>query len=386
MRLSVLKRFPMDQIKKIILLHVPTSICNFRCHYCYLSQRKECYQGVQPHMQYTPQQVAAALSRKRLSGLAFINICAEGETLLTNDIDLYIKALAEEGHYIEVVTNLVITSMLEKILRMDAALLRRIEFKCSFHYLELKKRKLLDVFAENVKKIWDAGASANIEITPSDELIPYINEVKEFSLKHFGALPHITIARDDRTKGIDYLTKLNMADYDGAWSTFESDFWTYKKTIFGKKQKDFCYAGRWSLYVNLATGTARQCYCGKSFGNIFENPDEPFPEEPIGKCGRAHCYNGHALLTLGLIPNATPIGYGDIRNRVREDGSEWLQPELKAFFNTKLVDSNSEYSMQQKRKAMLKNNIDFLKQLPPKVSRKAHRLLDDFGKNKKGKR
>lgn len=373
----------MEQIKKMILLHVPTSICNFRCHYCYLAQRKECYQGVQPHMHYTPQQVAAALSRKRLAGLAYVNLCAAGETLLTKDIDLYIKAIAEEGHYIEVVTNLVITPMLEKILQLDAALLRRIEFKCSFHYLELKKRKLLDVFAENVKKIWDAGASANIEITPSDELIPYIDEVKEFSMRHFGALPHITIARDDRTKGIDYLTKLDMEEYDRAWSTFESDFWKYKKTIFGKKQKDFCYAGMWSLYVNLATGMARPCYHGKSLGNIFENPDEPLPEAPIGKCNRAHCYNGHMLLTLGLIPNATTIRYGDIRNRVREDGSEWLRPELKAFFNTKLVDSNSEYSMRQKRKAILQNNIDFLKQLPTKVTRRAHRVLDELRKETK---
>ncbi len=373
----------MEKVKKIILIHVPISICNFRCHYCYLAQRKECYQGIQPHMKYTPQQVAAALSKDRLSGLAFINICAAGETLLTENIDLYIKALAEEGHYIEVVTNLTITPMLEKILQLDAVLLKRIEFKCSFHYLELKEKNLLHVFAENVNKIWNAGASANIEITPSDELIPYIDEVKEFSMKHFGALPHITIARDDRTKGIDYLTNLNMDEYDQTWSTFKSGFWEYKKTIFGKKQRNFCYAGMWSLYVNLATGVARQCYCGNILGNIFENPNEPLREKPIGKCSRAHCYNGHALLTLGLIPGATQIRYGDIRNRIKEDGSEWLQPELKAFFNTKLAESNSEYSMRQKRKAILQNNIDFLKQLPTKVTRKAHRVLDELRKETK---
>lgn len=376
----------MEKIKKIILLHVPISICNFRCHYCYLAQRKACYQGVQPHMQYTPGQVAAALSKKRLSGPAFINICAAGETLLTKDIDLYIKALVEEGHYVEVVTNLVITPVLEKILQFDAALLKRIEFKCSFHYLELKKRGLLDVFAKNVQKIWDAGASANIEITPSDELIPHIEEVKNFSMKHFGALPHITIARNDRTREIDYLTNLNMPEYDKIWSAFGSAFWEYKKTIFGKKQKDFCYAGGWSMYVNLATGMARQCYCGNSLGNIFENPYEPLREEPIGKCKRAHCYNGHALLTLGLIPNATAIGYGDIRNRVREDGSEWLQPELKAFFNTKLVDSNCEYSKRQMREALLQNKIHFFKQLPVKAARKAYGLVGNSGKDAEGKK
>ena len=36
---------------------------------------------------------------------------------------------------------------------------------------------MLEQFALNVQKIWDAGASANIEITPSDELIPYIRYI-----------------------------------------------------------------------------------------------------------------------------------------------------------------------------------------------------------------
>lgn len=365
----------MDEIKKLILIWVPMSICNFRCHYCYLAQRDEHYQGIQPHMRYAPQQVAAALSKERLGGCAFINICADGETLLTKDIDLYIKALAEEGHYIEVVTNLTVTAMLDKILQWDTALLRRIEFKCSFHYLELKKRNLLDKFAENVKKVWAAGASANIEITPSDELIPYLDEVREYSMKNFGALPHITIARDDRTKGIDYLTGLKMEDYDRVWSAFDSDFWKYKKTIFGKRQKDFCYAGMWSLLVNLSTGMARQCYCGKRLGNIFENPKAALPEDAIGRCRIAHCYNGHALLTLGLIPGATQTGYGDIRNRVKSDGSEWLQPELKEFFNTKLINSNQELSVQEKRRAILKNDISAVRQLPIRVGRRFFSLL-----------
>lgn len=30
-------------MKKIILIGIPMSICNFRCHYCYLSQRDEKY-------------------------------------------------------------------------------------------------------------------------------------------------------------------------------------------------------------------------------------------------------------------------------------------------------------------------------------------------------
>ena len=51
----------MDSVKRLIMLQVPTSICNFRCHYCYLAQRDIAYQGEQAQMKYSPTQVAAAL-------------------------------------------------------------------------------------------------------------------------------------------------------------------------------------------------------------------------------------------------------------------------------------------------------------------------------------
>ena len=236
----------MEKIKKILLFSIPMSICNFRCHYCYLAQRPEHYQGIQPKMKYTPQEVAQALSYERMGGSCFMNFCADGETLLTKDIDLYVKALVEQGHYAEVVTNLSVSNMLDKFLNWDKELLKRLEFKCSFHYLELKKKGLLDRFADNVRKIWAAGASANIEIAPSDELVPLIEEIKEFSLKNFGALPHLTILRDDRTDGIDYLTNLSEKEYDRTWRVCGSSVWEFKRSLFGKKQKGFCYAGAWS--------------------------------------------------------------------------------------------------------------------------------------------
>jgi organic radical activating enzyme len=138
----------MDKLKKILLFSIPMSICNFRCHYCYLAQRPEHYQGIQPKMKYTPEQVAKALNKERMGGVCYMNFCADGETLLTKDLDLYVKALVEEGHFAEIVTNLTITKVLDKFLSWDKDLLEHVEFKCSFHYLELKKKGLLDVFAE----------------------------------------------------------------------------------------------------------------------------------------------------------------------------------------------------------------------------------------------
>lgn len=42
------------------------------------------------------------------------------------------------------------------------------------------------------------------------------------------------------------------------------------------------------------------------------------------------------------------MGYGDIRDRERADGTHWLHLELKAFFNTRLGDSNNKPSCLRK--------------------------------------
>lgn len=60
-------------------------------------------------------------------------------------------------------------------------------------------------------------------------------------------------------------------------------------------------------------------------------------------------------MTLGTIPGATEVRYGDIRDRERADGTHWLQPELKAFFNTKLEESNETISNGKKLEYKLKN-------------------------------
>lgn len=343
----------MDKIKKIILFRIPMSVCNLRCHYCYLGQRPVHFEGKHPEMKYTPEEVGQALTKERLGGLAYTNFCADGETLLVKDIDKYVRAVVEQGHYAEVVTNLTVTPVLEKFLSWPKDLIERVEFKCSFHYLELKAKNKLELFADNVRKIWAAGGSANIEITPSDELIPYLDAVKEFSMRNFGALPHLSIARDDNTEGIDYLTKLPMEEYDRIWSSFDSGFWKFKKTIFGKKRTGFCYAGRWGCYIDLSTGFTKQCYCGAQLKNAFDDKisigSNFVTSKPIGRCQLAHCYNGHMLLTLGYIPGMTDVRYGDIRDREMDreivpGRRNWLNPKLKAFFNTKLEESNEPFN------------------------------------------
>lgn len=93
----------------------------------------------------------------------------------------------------------------------------------------------------------------------------------------------------------------------------------------------------------------RQCYCSFYQQNIFENPEKPINFVPVGRrCLEPHCYNGHAFLTLGVIPELKAPTYAQIRNRVCDDGSEWLNESVKAFFSQKLRENNREYTAFEK--------------------------------------
>lgn len=339
----------MDKIKRFIDLFVPVTTCTLRCHYCYITHRS-LFGGPLPKFQYNPKYVRKALSIERMGGPCLINLCGDGETLLPPDILSYVRELCLEGHYVMIVTNATIDKRFDEIASWPKEITSHLFFKFSYHYLELNKKHLLDKFYSNVRKAKNAGCSFTIEATPSDELIPYIDEMMISCREHLGAVNHLTVARDERKDGeLPILTSLSMDNYIKTWSVFNSDFFKYKISIFGKKRTEFCYAGAWSLRVNLVTGEAQQCYCSYFSQNIFKDISKPIIFKPIGNnCKNLHCHNGHAFLVLGLIPELDAPTYGQIRNRVCIDGSEWLQPSMKSFMETKLFESNQEYSVVQK--------------------------------------
>lgn len=335
----------MDSIKRYIDCYVPVTGCTLRCHYCYITQHRLFDAGL-PKFNYSPEHVRKALSRERLGGTCLINLCGGGETLLPPEIVAYIRALLEEGHYVMVVTNATVSKRFDEIAQFPAELTERLFFKFSYHYTELKKRNLLDRFFANIKKVRDAGCSFTLEATPSDEWIPYIDEMKQAAIDNVGAVCHITIARDERDpEKLPILTSLSREVYEKTWRSFESAIFDYKLTIFEQKRKEFCYAGDWSFYLNLATGSMTQCYNTHYTQNIFEDTNKPIKFLAIGKyCKEHHCYNGHSFIVLGDIPCLQSPTYAELRNRICSDGSEWLKPKMKHFMSTKLWQSNKEYS------------------------------------------
>lgn len=332
----------MDKMKRFIDCGVGTFACNLRCHYCYVAQNFLFTQKV-PKFKYSAEHIGKALSKERLGGTCMFNICATGETLMPQAVVDYTKAILAQGHYVMIVTNGMLKKRFEEFAEFPEDYRKRLFFKISYHYLELKRLNKFELFFSNVNMIKKMKASFTIEVTPSDELIPYIEEMKEVSLKNLGALPHITVARDESKTDYPLLTKLSREEYIKTWGQFDSKMFDFKISVFGVKRKEYCYAGNWTWTLNLITGTMKQCYQTNYFANIYKNVSKPLKFVNIGHgCKAPHCHNAHAFLCFGAIPELKTPYYYELRNRVCTDGTEWLQPEMKSFMSCKLNEINEE--------------------------------------------
>lgn len=334
--------------KRLILGFIPNNKCNLKCKYCYITQLDK-WGKDSDEFQYAPQHIVKALSAKRLGGTSIINLTGQGETLLYSGIVELTHGLLADGHFIELVTNAISTKVINKLLELPAIELERLEFKISFHYDELKKRCLLEHFFDNINLIKKSPASFTLELMPYDEIEDYIDEINQICIDKVGAKCHATIGRKDAAVGRGLLTSHTKEEYAAIWESLESTMFEYKMNLIDVKRKEFCYAGSWTLYVDLSTGDARQCYGQPVNQNIFKNLDKPILFTPVGHhCVQPYCINGHAFLALGAIPTLNTPTYTQIRNRVCNDGSEWLSETCKSCFDSKLCEQNKEYTTVQK--------------------------------------
>jgi hypothetical protein len=250
------------------------------------------------------------------------------------------------------VTNGTLTARFGELATLPLELLERLSFKFSFHFSELERLGLMETFFQNIETMRARGCSFTVELPPADDLTPRIEEIKALCRARLGALCQLTILRDDREEDIPVLSSDNLQDYYDKWESFDSDMLNYKRTIFGKHQSDFCYAGAWSFYFDLVTGDARKCYSFPKQVNLYEDLNASLDFPAVGhNCPLAHCYNGHSFLTFGDIPGQTNVTYANIRNRTRVDGTEWLNGRMKAFMSSKLCESNELYTKAQMKAA-----------------------------------
>lgn len=331
-------------MKRFIECYIPIKACNMRCDYCYVTQNGW-WKAQKPDLKLCCEKIKKAFTYSRMGGACMFNLCATGETLLEPEVPSIIKSILENGHYVMVVTNGSLTQRFEECCQFSEDLRKRLFFKFSFHYLELKRIDKLSVFFKNVRMVKSAGISFTVELTPDDRYIPYISDIKKVCMEELGAFCHVTVSRDERQKGYPLLSDLTKEEFVRTWSTFDSKLFDFKESIFEVKRREFCYAGEWSIVVDLATGDYKQCYKGKKLGNLYENVNAPLHLLAIGhNCVEGHCFNGHAFLGFGLIPEIQTSDYADMRNRVTNDGTQWLGIEMEAFMRCRLKDNNQELS------------------------------------------
>ncbi|MBQ7177107.1 MAG: hypothetical protein IJS08_06800 [Victivallales bacterium] len=339
----------MEKIRRFICVITQTNPCNLKCGYCFLQHQIPTKDNVLD-FKVDAKTFRRAFSRERLGGTCMFNFTANGETLIPPKLLDFVREVLEEGHFCEIVTNATVTKAFEKLATFPESLLSHLMLKCSFHYLELKKRGLLESFFANVHRVRNAGASITVELMPHDEIIPLIGEIQDRCIREVGAFPHVTVARDaSQPKTLPRLSCLSTDEYRRVWGVFDSKLFEYKLSVFEKPQRDFCYAGDWMMVMRLRTGLLSQCYRGYRILDPFRDIDSPLDFKPIGNlCPEPHCFNAHAWLTFGCCPTADAPYYDEVRNRVCVDGTEWLTPECKAFFHQKFRENNDEYGFLKK--------------------------------------
>lgn len=335
-------------MRRFIECLIPNSTCNLECSYCYIIQQGRRKQDP-GHYNYSPEVIGQSLSKARLGGVSLISMTAQGETLLSKELPQIAREILKQGHFVNITTNGTISNRFDILLNETEGYHSHLHFSFSFHYIELKKRNLLETFFTNIHKVREAGCSILLQINLVDEYIPYWEEIKKLSLEHVGALPQVALTRDESNNTYTPMTKLSFDEYKRIGSEMNSPLFDFTCKNFMVKRKEFCYAGYWSATLKMASGILTGCYGNGFQYNIFENPKEPIPFRPIGKnCTCKYCINSSHFLSQGCIPSLMPLpSYGMLRNR---ENAQWYTTEMKDFLYKQFEESNPPINFIQKIK------------------------------------
>ena len=336
----------MEKIKKFIECLIPVTVCNLECNYCYIIQRKSRTLKL-PEFKYSPEHIGKALSKERLGGTSYISICGAGETLVPKEIIQIVEEILKQGHYVNITTNGTLTKKFEEIMKFDQELLKRLHFSFSFHYLELKRKNMLNDFFNNVNLVKKCGCSFIIQLNLCDDYIPYLDEIKKICLEKVNALPQVAATRKEQNDNVELMTKLTKNEYEDYGNSFDSNLFKYTMENFNKKRCEFCYAGAWSGVLNLANGKLMKCYGAPFSQNIYKNLKKPIKFEAVGNnCYSDFCRNSSHFVALGILGKEHESGYTYVDLRDRPEAT-WFNNNTKEFLKGKLYNNNKEYSKEE---------------------------------------
>lgn len=336
----------MAEIKRFFECLLPVTVCNLKCDYCYVIQREQNKQKI-AELDYSPEIMGKALTQKRLGGVCYFSICGAGETFAPDYLIDIVYQLLKNGHFVNITTNGTLTNKIKRLTLIPSDWLKRVHISFSFHYLELKKRNLLETFFDNVKFVKSLGCSFIVQLNLYDGYIPYLEEIKKVCLENVGAYPQIAATRKEKslTKHVEVMTEYSEDEYKKFGKSFDSPLFDFTMKNFNVSRKEFCYAGAWTYTLDLKTGILKRCYASLIHQNIFKDIKSPIMNMAVGnECNSLFCFNSSHFMSLGVIPEIETPTYAELRNR----GGQWYSPEMNEFLNSKLAQSNKEYSFVHK--------------------------------------
>lgn len=317
-------------IDKYVECLIPITKCNLECEYCYVIQENR-RDDKMPKFARTPQEIGEAFNAKRWGEKMLVNLCGAGETILCQELPEIVYNIVKQGHIVNITNNGTVTKGIEKLIALPDEIASNILFSFSLHYLELKKRNMLKVFADNVNRVKNSKASFFVQMNLCDGYIECLDEIKEYCMKNFGALPQVTLTRKEFPE-MDIYTQKSKEKYKSYADQFESPMFDLMYKNFKVKRTEYCYAGKKSYTLNLATGDLKRCYFEKSFMNIYDS-DEKIPERSVGNnCGDKFCVNIIHFISLGVVPDIDCLTYAKLRDR---EGAGWLKKNMLDELNSK---------------------------------------------------
>lgn len=326
-------------MKAYIGILMPEYVCNLKCEYCYITQHNEKHHYVTDITKHIPY-ISNAVSYKNIGGAALIGLCGTGETFLQEGFVELCISLLKQGHYLHIVTNGLVTPRIKELIETAGIYASHVFFKMSFHYSELVRLNLLETFVETIKFVETSRASYSIELMPHDELVPCIDEIKDFCISNFGALPQLTVGRDDNNN-FKLLSEMNLNEYYSVWKQFDSPLFEYKMSMF-KIGGCKCMAGKFGINIDLESGNISRCtVVGESVGNIYDDGKVILSYEEIGdKCPLDYCYNCHVYGPLGIMLKDREIPtYLEMRDRKMTNGKNWVKGPMAKFLKQKIYDN-----------------------------------------------
>ena len=286
-----------------------------------------------PKFKLSPEEIGRAFNPKRWNAQRlFVSFCGMGETLLCKEMTDIICCTLKQGNIVNVTNNGTITSAINKLINLPKDLSSRLVFAFSLHYKELKNRNLLGVFAENVKNVMRSNSSFTVQLNLYDGYLEFLEEIKNYCLENFGALPQLALTRNQKN-GMKIYSVHDMKTYRNFGKDFDSPMFEFACDNFLKKRTEFCHAGEKSYTLDLASGNLRMCYAEPQIFNIYDDLNATVPEISVGyNCHSDYCVNAIHFLALGVMPEVNCPSYAELRNR---NSANWYKQNIFDNLNKK---------------------------------------------------